>query len=113
MNTDDRIADNYAIPIPTTRYLCPVPECEWTHDRKGPPDGKTEAVLESHVATHSTMEMLKGLVVQDMQLRRLRAAGWALEDFLDAYLDHDKEMDREELWRLRGDLLAALEPRRD
>jgi len=41
-------------------------------------------------------------------IERLQAAGWALEDFLDAYLDHDREMDRELLLKLRLGLLTAL-----
>lgn len=41
-------------------------------------------------------------------IARLQAAGWALEDFLDAFLDHDREMDEEELWKLRNGLLSAL-----
>lgn len=62
----------FGLDLPTTRYLCPLPECDWTYDKKGPPDPVTESVLREHLGGHGMTGMLQGLVAQDAELRRLR-----------------------------------------
>lgn len=66
------------IEMPTTRFLCPIPGCEWTHDHQGPADAPTEAVLHRHLESHGMEGMLRALVEEQEVLN----AVWSLwEDY--------------------------------
>lgn len=71
---------------PVTRYLCPLPNCGWTHDTT-PTDGPlaTERAMRLHVDDHSILEYLRALNAEraDRELDR-RALAAALGHSKDA-----------------------------